>query len=77
MKEVEEMKKKEHKCSLCGKKFVGFGNNPEPLAPYEERGCDECNTKYVIPARIYGLKDLETTKKALPVIRRSKALPVV
>lgn len=68
MKDIKEEAMKEHKCALCGKKFVGFGNNPEPLAKYEERCCDDCNTKYVIPARMYGFKDLETTKKALEAL---------
>lgn len=43
------MKKKE--CAFCGKEIVGYGNNP---APFTNKGeaCDECNTKYVIPARL-------------------------
>ena len=38
-------------CCICGKEFAGYGNNP---APYKNTGicCDECNQKYVIPARI-------------------------
>lgn len=38
-------------CCICGKEFEGYGNNP---APYKNTGvcCDECNQKYVIPARI-------------------------
>ena len=40
------------KCPLCGKSFIGFGNNPEPLAKYENRCCDDCNNRFVIPARI-------------------------
>lgn len=62
--------KEEHVCPLCGEKFLGFGNNPEPLASYEERCCDECNTKYVIPARLYGFKDLESLKKALEILHK-------
>ena len=41
----------ERTCSLCGTKFVGMGNNPEPLAEFEERCCDRCNWQQVIPAR--------------------------
>lgn len=66
MKEVKE----EHTCSLCGKKFKGYGNNPEPLATNEERCCDDCNIKYVVPARLYGFKDLETLKKALEILNK-------
>ena len=38
-------------CCICGKEFEGYGNNP---APYKNTGvcCDECNARYVIPARI-------------------------
>lgn len=36
------------KCSICGKEFEGYGNNPEPLMSYDEgRCCDECNAKVV------------------------------
>jgi len=24
--------KKDNKCSICGVKIIGYGNNPEPLA---------------------------------------------
>lgn len=37
-------------CCICGKPFVGFGNNP---APYEgDRCCDDCDNRIVIPERI-------------------------
>lgn len=39
-------------CSLCGQPFHGMGNNPEPLARFEERCCDCCNAARVIPARL-------------------------
>jgi hypothetical protein len=39
-------------CSLCGEEFIGMGNNPEPLKPFEERCCDDCNQDKVIPERI-------------------------
>ncbi len=32
--------------------FFDYGNNPEPLKRYEERCCDKCNFKIVIPERI-------------------------
>lgn len=40
-----------NKCDICGQYFTGHGNNPSPL-----RGnicCDVCNSKIVIPLRIY------------------------
>lgn len=40
-------------CCLCGKEFIGWGNNPYPLAEGEDdRCCDECNYTKVIPARL-------------------------
>ena len=43
--------KQKQKCVICGIKFSGYGNNPEPV---KQRGecCDDCNTKVVIPARL-------------------------
>ena len=40
-----------YKCSICGKTFRGFGNNPEPFVHYV-RCCDDCNRRYVVPFRI-------------------------
>mgnify|MGYP000340447511 FL=1 len=37
-------------CSICGKKYDGYGNNAQPIN--DERCCDECNRKVVIPIRI-------------------------
>lgn len=38
------------KCSICGEIFAGYGNNAQPVN--NGTCCDECNFKYVIPARI-------------------------
>lgn len=44
------------KCNLCGCEIEGWGNNPDPLIENEDdRCCDACNTRYVLPARIYQL----------------------
>ena len=40
----------EHICRICGKRFKGYGNMPDPVKQ-EGRCCDECNEKVVIPAR--------------------------
>lgn len=39
------------KCSICGKEYKGFGNNPAPL----NRGkcCDECNSGIIVPLRLF------------------------
>ena len=40
-------------CVLCKESFAGWGNNPEPLAKYEEGVCcDQCDMDKVIPKRI-------------------------
>lgn len=40
------------KCCICGKEIPEeFGNNPWPVKD-EGECCDDCNLKYVIPARI-------------------------
>ena len=36
-------------CSLCDEEFQGIGNN---AAPFKGVCCNDCNTKYVIMARI-------------------------
>lgn len=41
-------------CCICGKEFEGWGNNPYPLKD-EGECCDDCNFKYVIPARIINM----------------------
>jgi hypothetical protein len=46
-------------CCLCGKPCepwhaepTGYGNNPDPLGFEGDRCCNDCNTEFVIPARI-------------------------
>lgn len=46
----EEEEERNNICVLCGREFVGYGNNPAPLS--EGVCCDECNLKRVIPKRI-------------------------
>jgi hypothetical protein len=50
------------KCIICGKEIIGNGNNPngaidetKKLIKWndDDRCCDECNTKYVLPGRMY------------------------
>ena len=47
---------KEHVCCICGKKFKGYGNNPEPVKS-EGRCCNKCNDTIVIKARIEKIMD--------------------
>lgn len=44
------MAEKKQICSICGKEYVGWGNNAEPVN--SGRCCDNCNTEKVIPARL-------------------------
>jgi hypothetical protein len=39
-------------CSLCGGRYCDYGNNPAPLRAVDERCCDACNRRRVIPARL-------------------------
>ena len=43
-------KDKSKKCCICGKSFIGWGNNPYPLKR-DGLCCDACNEK-VIQARL-------------------------
>lgn len=50
------------KCCICGREFIGWGNNPDPITdengdlfPEDARCCDDCNSIYVIPARLVEL----------------------
>ena len=50
-KETDAMKKS-FKCSICGTKKRGFGNNPWPVTTGEDdRCCDSCDANHVVPAR--------------------------
>ena len=47
------------KCCFCGKEIEGYGNNPHPVGGYigqgggaDDRCCDECNSRIVIPVRL-------------------------
>ena len=47
------MSEMEYVCCICGKKFIGWGNNPYPVVDDENaRCCDDCNGTTVVPARI-------------------------
>lgn len=59
------------KCNLCGKEIKGFGNNPDPLTEHDDdRCCDECNDKYVMPMRIYMLEHKMERGELLTMINK-------
>ena len=45
-------------CSICKKKYEGFGNNAFPVN--KGRCCDECNTTEIISARLKKLNKLRS-----------------
>lgn len=52
---------KEITCVICGKPIVGFPNNARPV----KNGvcCADCNSAFVIPARLKLIKDYFATKR--------------
>ena len=50
-------------CSICLKYMEenDFGNNPYPFFNHNARCCDDCNTMFVIPARIMRIKNQKKT----------------
>lgn len=59
----------ETKCCICGNKYFGWGNNPDGAAWKKEDGtvetpefsrsdrcCEDCNSRYVIPGRLYRVR---------------------
>ena len=51
-----------YKCCICGEEHTGFGNNPQGAIDSskkliswnpDDRCCDECNSMYVLPGRMY------------------------
>ena len=51
-------KEEEHICCICGKRFKGYGNNPEPAKTVEEGVCcNACNETVVMRARIEQIMD--------------------
>ena len=45
------------KCVVCNINIRDFGHNPDPINEGKGRCCDTCNIRYVIPARLYGLRE--------------------
>lgn len=45
-------------CCFCGKTFIGWGNDPWPINKSKNAECcDECNTHFVLPARLQAFCD--------------------
>ena len=53
--ENQKKNEKEKKCCICGRTFTGWGNNPWPVR-LNGRCCDSCNSMYVLPARLFGVR---------------------
>jgi hypothetical protein len=50
------------RCSICGTKLAGFGNNAQPVN--SGRCCDDCNDVHVIPARFRACAVAVTNRNA-------------
>jgi hypothetical protein len=48
-------------CALCGAPYETYGNNPDPLGDHDDRVCDSCNERFVIPARLRQLTPYQVT----------------
>ena len=54
----------EKKCCICGKEFIGCGNNANPVK--EGVCCDYCNTNFAVPARMLQCKIKELISFEIP-----------
>jgi hypothetical protein len=61
-------------CSLCGKLYYHWGHNPEPLKPFEERCCRDCNATKVIPARLASLRCQRVAPARSPSRQNAKVI---
>lgn len=49
-------------CSICESEFEGFGNNPAPFpSDNDERCCDDCNSRFVVPVRMINMGNEKPT----------------
>lgn len=51
MPSINSTRYRKQKCCICGKPFIGYGNNPAPIK-HKGRCCDACNGQMVIPSRL-------------------------
>ena len=56
------MEEKLLNCCICGRLFVGYGNNPYPVKKVGVC-CQECNDNVVIPARLAEVAKRNDKKK--------------
>ena len=57
-------KGREYKCCICGKRFVGYGNDPWPVNMEKNaKCCNGCNKEVVIPARLIQLANANGGKE--------------
>ena len=65
-------------CAICGVTFTGFGNNPAPFSG--NKCCDDCNRRFVLPARLAGRlqpRDYELLRYFASTARMFTTGPVV
>ena len=50
-------------CCICGKEFMGMGNNPSPVIEgRRKRCCNYCNSNVVIPSRFIAYMRMKDIK---------------
>ena len=56
-------------CSICGEPYSGDGNEAEPV--HDGSCCDDCNERYVIPARLEGIACVRARKATAAIALKS------
>lgn len=59
-------------CSICGSKFDEFGNNPQPFDG--ETCCNDCDDRFVIPARILLGRGMDPNHPAVELLHKVAGL---
>lgn len=54
-------------CGICAVTYQGWGNNPAPFPT--ERCCEDCNRRYVIPARLVEMSGRKLTANEFNLIQ--------
>lgn len=61
-------------CAFCGSGVGEWGNNPDPLGMVDQRVCDECNARFVIPSRVGAFTDAQIRSLRTVVAARSSRI---
>lgn len=56
------MSKQTKVCCICNEPFIGYGNDPWPVAE-EGQCCDNCNATQVVPARLKKMREEDSDEE--------------